>query len=135
MVTKTFNSELENLELIRLFVEGTAKDLHAQPKAIADMIQAVDEAVTNIMTHGYMGKPGSIEISVDCENIFLIVRMRDQAPYFDPTVVPPPDLTLPLEKRPLGGLGVYLMRVFTDEIRYTAISGGGNELTLLKKAF
>jgi serine/threonine-protein kinase RsbW len=135
MVTKTFSAELDNLAFIRLFIEETAHEIHAPGKAIGDMIQAVDEAVTNIIVHGYSGKPGQIDIEVEREKEFLVVCIRDQAPYFDPTAVPPPDLTLPLEKRPLGGLGVYLMCVYVDEIRYAALSQGGNQLTLAKKAF
>jgi serine/threonine-protein kinase RsbW len=135
MVTKTFNAELDNLEIIRLFIEKTAQGLQAQGKATGEMVQAADEAVTNIIVHGYLGKPGLIELKVERENDCLVVCLRDQAPYFDPTLIPPPDLTLPLEKRPAGGLGVHLMRVFVDEVRYNPLSQGGNELTLLKKAF
>jgi serine/threonine-protein kinase RsbW len=135
MVTKSFSAELDNLAVIRLYIEETAQAYQAQNKAVGDLIQAVDEAVTNIIVHGYLGKPGQIELEVERENEFLVVRIRDQAPYFDPTVVPPPDLSLPLQKRPLGGLGVHLMRVFVDEMRYSALSQGGNELTLAKRAF
>jgi anti-sigma regulatory factor (Ser/Thr protein kinase) len=135
MVSKTFNAGLDNLTTIRLFIEETANEFQAQPNAACDMIQAVDEAVTNIILHGYMGKPGLIELTVERENDFLVVRIRDQAPSFDPTAVPPPDLTLPLEERPTGGLGIYFMRAFVDEIRYTALSQGGNELTLFKRAY
>ena len=135
MVTKTFEAELDNLAVIRLFLEETARGLQVKDKAAGDMIQAADEAVTNIIVHGYQGKPGQIELTVERENEFLVVCIRDQAPYFDPTVVPAPDLTLPLQKRPLGGLGVHMMRVFVDEIRYTALSQGGNQLTLAKRAF
>ena len=134
MVTKIFDAELNNLTPIRLFIEETALALQFQLKETGDMMQAVDEAVTNVITHGYLGKPGQIELTVARENDCLLVRIRDQAPYFDPTVVPPPNLTLPLEKRPLGGLGVHLVRVYLDEIRYCALSQGGNELTLVKRA-
>ena len=135
MVTKSFSAELDNLAVIRLYIEETAQAYQAQNKAVGDLIQAVDEAVTNIIVHGYLGKPGQIELEVERENEFLVVRIRDQAPYFDPTVVPPPDLSLPLQKRPLGGLGVHLMRVFVDEMCYSALSQGGNELILAKRAF
>jgi anti-sigma regulatory factor (Ser/Thr protein kinase) len=46
-----------------------------------------------------------------------------------------PDLTLPLKKRPLGGLGIYFIRHFSDEVRYRVTEKGENELTLVKKAF
>jgi len=135
MSTASFAAELENLAVIRRFAEETAQSLQANQAAIDDMIQAVDEAVTNIIVHGYAGRPGTIEVRVKRAGNSLVVRLRDQAPRFDPTAVPPPNLTLPLEKRRPGGLGVHLIRQFVDQVRYRAAPQGGNELTLVKKAF
>ena len=135
MVTASFTAELENLVLIRRFVEKTAQNLQADQAAIDDIIQAVDEAACNIIVHGYAAKPGIIEIEVKRERDTLAVRLRDQAAQFDPTTVPPPDLTIPLEKRCPGGLGIHLIREYMDQVRYLAMPQGGNELTLGKKAF
>jgi len=135
MSTASFAAELENLTVIRRFAEETAQGLQARQAAINDMIQAVDEAVTNIIVHGYAGRPGPIEVELKRESDSLVVCLRDQAPRFDPTTVPSPDLTLALEKRGPGGLGLYLIRQFVDQVRYRAMPQGGNELTLVKKAF
>ena len=127
------SAELKQLVVIRRFIEETATAFKADPSAILDMLQAVDEAATNIIVHGYRGQPGMIEIEVRREGDSLVVRLRDQATPFDPTAVPPPDLTLPLEKRPLGGMGIYLARQLMDEMTHRVTSQGGNELTLVKK--
>jgi serine/threonine-protein kinase RsbW len=126
-------AELKNLSSIRTFVEEEAAALGAQPKAVADMLLAVDEAATNIMVHGYQGRPGAIEIEVSRRQDDLVVRLRDQAAPFDPNQVPPPDLTLPLEERPIGGLGVYLITRLMDEMQHRIRPEGGNELILVKK--
>ncbi len=126
-------AELSNLAVIRRFIEETATALKADHGAIGDMIQVVDELATNIIVHGYRARPGNIEIEVTQEGNVLVVRLRDQAPLFDPTRAPPPDLTLPLEKRRVGGLGIHLTRQFTDSMTYRMTSEGGNELTLRKK--
>jgi serine/threonine-protein kinase RsbW len=63
----------------------------------------------------------------------LLVRLRDGAPLFDPTLLPMPDVTLPLEVRPLGGLGIFLMRQSVDDMTYRVTPEGGNELTLIKR--
>jgi serine/threonine-protein kinase RsbW len=126
-------AELPNLAVIRHFVEETAMALKADRDAIDDMIQAVDESATNIIVHGYRGRTGNIEIEVTQEGYVLVVRLRDQAPLFDPTRAPPPDLTLPLERRRLGGLGIHLTRQFSDSMTYRITSEGGNELALRKK--
>ena len=126
-------AELPNLVVIRRFVEETATALKADRDAIDDMVQAVDESATNIIVHGYRGRSGNIEIEVAQEEDMLVVRLCDHAPHFDPTRAPPPDLTLPLERRYFGGLGIHLIRQFTDSATYRTTSEGGNELTLRKK--
>jgi serine/threonine-protein kinase RsbW len=132
--TLRISAELPNLAAIRRFVQETMSALKAEGDVIDDMLAAVDEAAANIIVHGYRGQPGNMEIEVGKEGNALVVRLRDQAPLFDPTTVPPPDLTLPLEERRLGGLGIHLIRNFTDTMTHRATSEGGNELILMKKA-
>ena len=128
----SFSAILANLEHIRTFVEQSARILNVPEMAIDDVILAVDEAVTNIILHGYAGKDGMIEIQMECQGSALIVRLRDQAPPFDPSNVPGPDLNLGLEHRRPGGLGVYFIRQLMDQIQYRALAQGGNELILVK---
>jgi serine/threonine-protein kinase RsbW len=132
--TLCVSAELSNLAVIRGFVKDTAAALQIEPDAIADMLQAVEEAATNIIVHGYRGEPGEIEVETVREQAALVVRLRDHAVLFNPTRVPPPDLTLPLQARRLGGLGVHLMRHFTDTLLYRVTPDGGNELTLIRKS-
>jgi len=126
-------AELKNLSVIRRFVQETATALGADPDAISDVILAVDEAATNSIVHGYQGQPGIIEIEVRRIGDSLVVCLRDQATSFDPTIVPSPDLTLPLEQRPFGGMGIHLMRQFMDKVTHRVTSQGDNELTMVKK--
>ncbi len=126
-------AELANLAVVRHFVEEMAAGFGFDRRVIDDMLQAVDEAVANTVLHGYNGRPGEIKVEVQREGNQLIVRLQDQAPHFDPTGFPSPDLALPLEERAPGGLGIYLMRHFVDAVTYRVTSDGSNELTLVKK--
>ncbi|MEO7913057.1 MAG: ATP-binding protein, partial [Roseiflexaceae bacterium] len=90
---------------------------------------AVNEVATNIVVHGYRGRPGAIEIGLRRQGDSIEIRLRDRAPLFDPTCVPTPDLTLPLHKRPLGGMGVHVTRELMDVMRYRVTPEGGNQLT------
>jgi serine/threonine-protein kinase RsbW len=126
-------AEPANLARIRRFVEEQAVELGADENMVGDIIQAVDESVTNVIVHGYRGSPGIVEVEVRLERGALVVQLRDHAPPFDPTSVPRPDLDLPLERRPLGGMGVHLTRELTDEAKYRRPEGWGNELTLIKR--
>ncbi|HZD58074.1 MAG TPA: ATP-binding protein [Anaerolineales bacterium] len=124
---------LKDLAEIRHFVEEEATALDVEPSAIYDINLAVTEMVTNIIVHGYRGQPGRVEIEVGREGDSVVIRLRDQAPVFDPTQVPPPNLELPPEERPLGGLGVFLTKHFMDRMSHRITASQGNELTLVKK--
>ena len=125
-------ADVKNLAEIRRFVQASAEFLKVDPDVIAEVVLAVDEAATNIILHGYQGQSGFIEIAVERQGDSLVIHLYDQAPPFDPTQVPPPDLTLPLEERPVGKLGVFLINQFMDDIIYSTPPYGGNHLILMK---
>jgi serine/threonine-protein kinase RsbW len=125
-------AQVENLAEIRRFVREEAAALGAVEEAICDLELAIDEAACNIICHGYEGLGGIIQVAVERDGDRLIVRLCDEAPLFDPTRYPLPNVTLPLEQRPLGGLGIFLIRQSVDEIAYRVPPEGGNELTLIK---
>jgi serine/threonine-protein kinase RsbW len=127
------SAELKNLASIRRFVEGVAAEGGANPEVVTDMVTAMNEATTNIVLHGYRGQSGFIEVEVSFEDDALVIRLRDQAPAFDPVRVPPPDTSLPLEQRPPGGVGILMMRQLTDDLAYRKTDNGSNELVLVKR--
>jgi serine/threonine-protein kinase RsbW len=126
-------ARLESLGQIRSFVQEAALARDAGPIALRHILLAVDEASTNIIVHGYRGQDGTIEVAVAREGEKLIIRLRDTAEPFDPTTVPPPDLAVPLEERPIGGLGVQLVRQVMDDVSHRVTPEGGNELTLVRR--
>ena len=125
-------ADLKDLARIRAFVESAATSQGADREAVDDMVLAMNEAVTNIILHGYGGRPGMIEIDVSYNGADLVIKLRDQAPQFDPLTYPEPDITMPLEKRPFGRMGIHVMRRFTDRLSYRVAGDGSNELTLIK---
>ena len=126
-------AELQNLETIRRFVEESSLALQTDEDTAFDLAQAVDECATNIIEHGYSYRPGTLEIEIARTGETLTIDLRDHAPVFDPTSVPAPDLTVPLEKRDPGGLGIYLARQMVDDMQHHALPDDGNELTLIKR--
>jgi len=125
------DATLSCLAPIRAFVRACSAAAGSDDEATADVVQAVDEAATNVIVHGYRGD-GPIEVEFELEKDRMVVRLLDVAPEFDVTAVPPPDLSIPpLERRP-GGMGVHLMRTLTDDLRHRPRAGGGNELTLIR---
>lgn len=126
-------AELENLSVIRRFIRQATTMLRLSASAVDDVELAVDELATNIIGHGYNGQPGEIEVEVKSNEDTIEIYLRDQAPLFDPTQRPEPDLTASLEERPIGGLGVHLARQLLDTFAYRQSAQGGNELLLTKK--
>lgn len=98
-----------------------------------DLVQAVDEAVTNVIIHGYRGGPGELDIHVGRDGADLVVTIEDRAPMFDPMGAPAPDLTIPPELRTPGGMGIHLMRAAADRIDHRPRAGGGNILTITRR--
>jgi len=131
--TLRIKADLKELDRMRRFVEERAAALQVDSSDMYDVLLAVNEMVTNIIVHGYHGEPGAIEVDVEPEGSDLVARLRDWAPPFDPTSVPPPDRTLPLHMRPLGGMGIHLTRQLMDTIDYRIDEHSGNELILVKR--
>jgi serine/threonine-protein kinase RsbW len=126
-------AEVQDLAAIRQFVEEQAHALNLEQAAVYDLVLAVTEMATNIIVHGYRAKRGVIELEMRQADDSIEVRLRDQAPPFDPTRVPAPDITLPLHKRPFGGMGIHLTKQLMDDMIYRVMPHGGNELTLVKR--
>lgn len=122
---------LENLEEIRKLVEDRARELGLHPERNYDLLLAITELVTNTIEHGCEGQPAYIEIEMGRNGDDIYVILRDKAPQFDPRQVPPPDLTLPLEQRSYGGLGIFLTLDAVDDFDYEPLASGGNQVRIV----
>ena len=130
--TLTVEAAGERLVDVRSFVRAFVTAAGADQQTVDDLIQAVDELACNVIEHGYRGAPGSIHVAADVVNGEIRVRLRDTAPPFDPRTVPTPRLDLPLNERPLGGMGIHLARTLTDRMDHRILPEGGNEVTVSK---
>jgi anti-sigma regulatory factor (Ser/Thr protein kinase) len=108
------------------------RDAGFSDQQILDMQLAIEEAITNSITHGYHGSPGTITVHGEAGPDLLTVEITDYAPAFDPLTMPNPDVTSSLEERRTGGLGIYLIRRVTDTVAYR-YEQGKNILTLTKR--
>ena len=126
-------ADVQQLASIREFVEARAGALGVDPSAVYDLVLAANEIATNIVVHGYRGRPGAIEVEIQSAGDTVTIVLRDQSPPFDPTQAAAPDITVPLERRRPGGMGIHLTRRLTDALLYRTTRGGGNETTLIKR--
>lgn len=101
-------------------------------EAPADVRLAVEEAVSNTIRHGYLDRePHEIRLRASMQGDALVLEIEDDARAFNPLEAPLPDLTLPVEQKPVGGLGILLIRTVMDRAEYERV-GGKNRLRLVR---
>jgi anti-sigma regulatory factor (Ser/Thr protein kinase) len=94
---------------------------------------AIEELVTNCIKYGYQDANGhTIDFLLSVGEGVLSLEVVDDGNPFNPLDAPRPDLSLPPEKRPIGGLGLHLLRELADEMRYER-RDGTNRLSLTKR--
>jgi serine/threonine-protein kinase RsbW len=127
------DASLGELAAVRTFVRQHVAAADGDETVMTDLVQAVDELVCNVIQHGYAGRPGRIEVAAVRRADEIAFVIRDDAPAFDPRTVPEPPLDLPLDRRPLGGMGIHLARALTDGLDHRILPTGGNEVTVRKR--
>ena len=118
-------------------VAGLVDDLaaaHGLPRdAVVDMQVALDEVLTNVITHGYTDdRAHEIRVRVSVSPDALEASVEDDARPFDPLTVPPPDLSATLRERAVGGLGIHFVRTLMSEVTYARVDNR-NRLVLRKR--
>ncbi len=123
---------MNNLPAILEFIAGSLHKHHVDDVKAFEIRLAVDEIATNIITHAYKTTKGNIHVSCLREGENIVVTIKDEGAPFDPTKMPPPDLSPDLEHRKIGGLGIYFAKKVMDTVAYRR-EKGTNVLTMTKK--
>jgi serine/threonine-protein kinase RsbW len=95
---------------------------------------AFDEIITNIVSYGFDdGGEHRIDVHLSLDGTLIEAEVVDDAKAFDPLEAPDPDITADLDDRPIGGLGVYFVKMLMDEVHYRR-DDGRNRLYFCKRA-
>jgi anti-sigma regulatory factor (Ser/Thr protein kinase) len=93
----------------------------------------LDEVVANVIRHGFEDPDEHIiRVRLWLDDDLLSVQVADDGKAFNPLLAPEPDLDLPIDQRPVGGLGIHIMRTMMDDLEYKRVNGQ-NLLTLRKR--
>jgi anti-sigma regulatory factor (Ser/Thr protein kinase) len=131
-----FSIAIENRrsEVPRL-IGGVAGYFRAEgcPKAVLGELELLlEEWLTNVISYGFpTSASGRILAKASLKDDLMEVRISDSGTPFDPRQVPAPDLSLPLEERPIGGLGVHMIKRLADGLEYER-RDGFNHVTFRK---
>lgn len=129
--TFRINNDLSELNILLDQLQLLERNWSLSKKTSAEINLVLDELLTNIIKHSDCDKKQPIVITLTKTDQKLTLQIVDTGLPFDPTLCQLPDTSLPLEQRKCGGLGVLLIRQFTDRWRYTR-SKDKNILTLQK---
>jgi len=115
----SFTNDLAELERLSRVIDEFAARQGLRPNVVFDLQLAANEIFTNVVLHGYADdRRHEIVVRLVADTDEVAVEIEDDGRPFDPSTVPTPRLDLPLEERPLGGLGVHLARRVTDAMEY-----------------
>ncbi len=129
----TLQNDVQQVPQLAAFVEEVAEGIGLNPSTAMSLNLAMEEAVVNVMNYAYpAGTQGDIDITACKTNGTLTFTITDSGTPFDPTAKSDPDITLAAEDRPIGGLGIMLVRQLMDEVLYER-KDNQNILTLKKK--
>lgn len=124
-------ADTRHLQQIADFVESALNALGIRGKYRGHICVAVDEAVTNVILYAYPNAKGKLGLTIERRDDRILVEITDAGLAFNPLLIPAPDITAGIDERPIGGLGVHLVRKMMDETHYRRI-GNHNHLVLVK---
>ena len=118
------HNQPEELPRLRRAVEDFAREHQVPDRAAQAADLALEEHLTNVLAYGYEDKAAhDIVVRLTLADRWLQIEVADDGRPFNPLAQPAPDLSLPLEQRPVGGLGIHLVRQFMDELDYRREAG------------
>ena len=122
--TLTISNKISEITRLNAFVKSSAQTIGIEATLANKIKLAVEEAVTNIIDYAYPdGAEGTIKIAIEADANAIRFVITDTGIEFDPTSVTKADTTLSIEERPIGGLGIFLVRNLMDSINYERIDG------------
>lgn len=127
---------LQDIEPVIDYAVSAANKAGFNDQELQRVRLAVDEIATNIVIHGYeeAGRSGDLMISAVCDEDRLTIYLEDTGEEYDPRNTPSPDLTTPIDKRPLGGLGVYLALWALDQFEYETEPNRNRSTLIVEKS-
>ncbi len=122
--TLNLNNKVSEITKLNAFVKSATATLNMEIGLANKIKLAVEEAVTNIIDYAYQnGTEGNISVIIEADESRIRFILTDSGAEFDPTGVSKADTTLTVEERPIGGLGVFLVRNLMDSINYERVDG------------
>ena len=126
-------NRISELPALTAFIEGCGEEWQLRPEVVFNLQLALEECVTNVIMYAYPPEEQhTLQVTAELQAPDLIFTIEDSGVPFDPTQVAEADTSLSAEERPIGGLGIFLVRQLMDSVEYRR-DGDRNLLTLRKQ--
>ena len=110
---------VENLDKVLAFVDECLEECDCDIKTMMSLDIAVEEIFVNIASYAYGDKNGMAKITLDIDDARMVkITFVDQGIPYNPLDKPDPDITLSVDERPIGGLGIYMVKKSMDYVNY-----------------
>lgn len=129
----TLGAKKENLNQVLDFVNGLLEEKNCPMDLMFELDIAVEELFVNIAHYAYAPDVGEATIQVSFEGKKVIITFMDSGIPYNPWAKKDPDITLSLEERQIGGLGIYMVKNSMDEVDY--VYKDGKNIVTIKKNF
>ena len=115
---RRFQRDLSSLPELSRFVEEFLSRQGLAPSNAYDLDLILEELFTNVLKYSSGTDEVAVRLTRDGSTITIALSEFGAAKAYDITLAPEPDLTRPLAERPVGGLGIHMVRKLADTIRY-----------------
>ena len=129
----TVEAVMENLPQVMEMTDRRLDGLVCSAKARRQVKIALEELYVNVASYAYAPKTGPVTVAVktETEPPAITITLIDKGVPYDPLQKPDPDRSLDFEDRPVGGMGIYMVKQSMDDMEY-AYRDGKNILTIRK---
>lgn len=133
MFEKSVPASMEYMDAVLEEMEQYLAERRCPPEIATKLEIALEEIFTNVASYAYHEEAGEFQLSCMLEQGSgeLKIQFKDSGIPFNPLEKPEPDLKVSFDKRPIGGLGIYMVKMFADEAEYE-YKDGCNILTIKK---
>lgn len=134
-ISVQLRNDLDEIGRISQLIDEFCTSNKFRPETAFAITLSLEEVLTNIIKYGYEDdKEHLIHLRLNFRENEVCIEVEDDGKPFNPLEVEPPDVNRPLDERPIGGLGIHLVKHHVDSLKYTR-KEEKNLLMMKKKAF
>lgn len=129
----TVNAAIDNIPAVTAFIETELQQINCPSKIQMQLDVAIDELFSNIAYYAYGEEEGQVTVQIEVlqNPSKVILSFIDAGMPYNPLENEDPDVTLSLEERQIGGLGIFMVKKSMDEVSYER-QDGNNKITITK---